>query len=89
MDFVPLITDITDSQFDQIISIIAMIVTFALGRMTLQPGYSKFKNILNNAKGLTDEVAEALVDDKITDEEFKRIFNRLHLLIDTGKVTPK
>lgn len=66
-----------------------MIVSFAIGRITLQPAYSKFKNILNNAKGLADEVAEALVDDKVDEAEFKRIYNRLHLLIDTGKVTSK
>jgi hypothetical protein len=79
----------TDDQWSMILNIVYMVISFAIGRLTLQPGYQKVKGVLNNAKGIMDEVSEALLDDKISEEEFRKIVDRLHVLIDTGKMSPK
>jgi hypothetical protein len=80
---------VNNDQMNMILNIIYLLISFAIGRLTLQPGYQKVKGVLNNAKGLMDEVSEALLDDKISEEEFRKIVDRLHVLIDTGKLSPK
>lgn len=61
---------------------IAVIISFVIGILAKQPAFQKAKGRLSNAREFIIQVDDALYDNKVTEEEFRKIFDAGKKLVD-------
>jgi len=67
------------------ISIIATLISFAVGMLARQPAYQKVKGKFSQSREFLTQIDDALYDDKVTDEEFRKIFDSGKKLVDRAE----
>lgn len=65
-----------DFNIDTILTILSLLFTMLLGWIIGNAQYQKFKQTLDAFSMLITEVNTALYDDKVTEEEFRKIWER-------------
>ena len=68
----------------ELITLITTALSFIIGLLMKQPAYQKAKTVLSNSKAFLTEIDDALYDPKVTDEEFRKIFDAGKKVIDSG-----
>jgi len=66
----------------EMMGIVATLVSFAVGILSRQVGYQKVKLKFSQSKEFLTTIDDALYDDKVTEEEFRKIFDSGKKLID-------
>lgn len=66
----------------ELLGIIATLVSFAIGILSRQPAYQKVKLKFSQSKEFLTQIDDALYDNKVTEEEFRKIFDSGKKLID-------
>jgi len=66
----------------QLFGIIATILSFVIGLLAKHPQYQKVKSKISQSKEFLTQIDDALYDPKVTDEEFRKIFDAGKKLID-------
>lgn len=66
----------------ELLAIIGTLLSFAIGILSRQAGYQKVKLKFSASKEFLTQVDDALYDDKVTDEEFRKIFDVGKKIID-------
>jgi len=66
----------------EVLGIIATIVSFVFGILAKQPQYQKVKSKFSQSKEFLTQIDDALYDNKVTEEEFRKIFDAGKKLVD-------
>lgn len=59
----------------EVITLITTLVSFVIGMIVKRPEYKKAKTQIATSNQFLTEIDEALYDDEISEEEFRRIFD--------------
>jgi len=59
----------------ELITLLSTLLSFVIGILARQPAFQKFKSKTKMSKSFIEEIDNALYDDKVTDEEFRKIFD--------------
>lgn len=68
----------------ELLAIIATLISFAIGILSRQPSYEKAKSKFSQSKEFLVQIDDALYDNKVTEEEFRKIFDAGKKIIDKG-----
>ncbi len=69
----------------ELLGIVATLLSFAFGILARQPAYQNIKSKFSLSKEFVTQIDDALYDDKVTEEEFRKIFDAGKKLIDRGE----
>lgn len=69
----------------EVLALITTILSFVVGFVARQPAYQKAKGLVTSSKQFLTEIDDALYDSKVTDEEFRKIFDAGKKIIDTSR----
>lgn len=71
----------------ELMGIIATLLSFAIGILLRQPAFQKAKIKISTSRQFLTEIDDALYDNKVTEEEFRKIFDAGKKIIDKGDVS--
>lgn len=66
----------------EIIGMITTVISFVVGMLARQPAYQKVKAKFSQSKEFLTHIDDALYDNKVTEEEFRKIFDSGKKLVD-------
>jgi len=66
----------------EILGIVTVIISFVIGILAKQPAFQKAKSRISHAREFITQIDDALYDNKVTEEEFRKIFDAGKKLVD-------